>query len=386
MSEAETPNNQPSLPDNAPSPLVNNAPESTPTLTPTELNNLITQIQQQRQHNTELLNRVTQLESQLIHAHKSLQEHEMRSPATEALLNQRQQELNTVQEHNARLLRELELSHQTSQRQQILVETLTEQLETNQQQVAQLERECALLQQRYNEQMTQLAQAEKGCRDLQMRLYRQQRYTLQFKNALEKCLDMSGGQAIEEAPHPRSASPKTDQKAYPLTPKVTAIQPWSVETRLELEKLEGFPEKESPEFSGSLTDAFADELPEGLLDAEISQQAIATNSLEWEFSDTENLAEFEIEKRDSWQSSAPFIDLTPQREMQEEDEDRAIAAEPESPDTSFETPQQGFSHSPEPLLQGSNWPSPVVYPLRPQKKIKSLAAIDLPSFPRRGPA
>jgi hypothetical protein len=38
------------------------------------------------------------------------------------------------------------------------------------------------------------------------------------------------------------------------------------------------------------------------------------------------------------------------------------------------------------LLSPPNWPSPVVYPLRPPKKLKSLAAIDLPSFPRYRPS
>ena len=38
--------------------------------------------------------------------------------------------------------------------------------------------------------------------------------------------------------------------------------------------------------------------------------------------------------------------------------------------------------SPSLTLQAS-WPSPLVYPLRPHKKLSSLAAIDLPSFPKQ---
>jgi hypothetical protein len=50
------------------------------------------------------------------------------------------------------------------------------------------------------------------------------------------------------------------------------------------------------------------------------------------------------------------------------------------------------SDDPEPAQQNevvlpqSNWPSPTLYPLRPPKKRKSLAAIDLPSFPRLRPS
>ena len=38
------------------------------------------------------------------------------------------------------------------------------------------------------------------------------------------------------------------------------------------------------------------------------------------------------------------------------------------------------------MLPQSNWTSPVLYPLRPPKKRKSLAAIDLPTFPRYQPS
>ncbi|NES95271.1 MAG: hypothetical protein F6K32_08565 [Desertifilum sp. SIO1I2] len=366
MSEAETPNNQSSLPDNAPLTPANLPEESAPMITPNELNNLIRQIQQQRQHNTELLNRVVQLETQLGNAQKSLQEHELRSPATETLLAQRTAELNTVQEHNARLLRELELSHSSAQRQQILVETLTEQLETNQQQVAQLERDCARLQQRYSEQATQLAQAEKNVRDLQMRLYRQQRYTLQFKNALEKCMSMQEG-SLEDTP--RSISPKAESKVHPFTPKITAIQPWSGASHLEQPRLEIVSQEDIPDSSGSVTDSFAAGLSGIPNDSEAVPQASAANLLEW--SPDEEVSEAEPPVQESWSSPTPFIEIT----------STAVAEEDDSPATA-ETVE---NKRPEPLLQGSNWPSPVVYPLRPQKKIKSLAAIDLPTFPRRQP-
>jgi hypothetical protein len=38
------------------------------------------------------------------------------------------------------------------------------------------------------------------------------------------------------------------------------------------------------------------------------------------------------------------------------------------------------------VLPQSNWPSPVLYPLRPPKRRKSLAAIELPSFPPYRPS
>lgn len=87
---------------------------------------------------------------------------------------------------------------QEGQRQGILTETLSRQLEASQARVAQLERACALLQQRNLERATQLAQAEQLGQELRSRLHRQQRQTLQFRAALEQCLDLQGRQHIPD--------------------------------------------------------------------------------------------------------------------------------------------------------------------------------------------
>lgn len=136
------------------------------------------------------------------------------------------------------LTQELELVQQAAQRQQILVETLTNQLHSSQERIAQLERECALTQQRYNEQMQQLLQSENTCRDLRMRLMRQQQHTLQFKAALEKCLDMPA--ALQQHPFVRNfeleeqASSDLGTAASqfshaPFVPKAHPVKPWSTE-------------------------------------------------------------------------------------------------------------------------------------------------------------
>ncbi|HEY9641861.1 MAG TPA: hypothetical protein V6C57_15345, partial [Coleofasciculaceae cyanobacterium] len=118
---------------------------------------------------------------------------------------------------------QLEFAHQANQRQQILVETLTGQIESSQERVAELEREAALIQQRYNEQAQLLSQLETTNRDLQARLHRQQRYTLQFKAALEKCLEVPTPQydlGLE------AAAAAGDN---PFLFKTQRIQPWSSE-------------------------------------------------------------------------------------------------------------------------------------------------------------
>lgn len=214
--------------------------ESLVSLSLPEVNEIVTIMQELQQRNGYLLNRVTQLEIVLNECQATLEAQATRTQEQEAVLTQQSEELMAADEHIARLMHELECSHQAAQRQQILVETITAQLENSQERVAQLERECALTQQRYNEQTHALMQAENICRDLRSRLHRQQRYTLQFKAALEKCLDVSS--PCHEA-HPDLAasgampnatktrpSAKTSGNSDPaFLPKVDSIQPWSAQ-------------------------------------------------------------------------------------------------------------------------------------------------------------
>ncbi|MGB3240345.1 MAG: hypothetical protein WBB29_18780 [Geitlerinemataceae cyanobacterium] len=89
-------------------------------------------------------------------------------------------------------------------RQQPLVEVIRKKLDTYQQRIAQMEEEHAQHQQRYQEKTNQLQQVEHTCQELRSRLNRQQRHALQFKAALEKCL---------EAEAQQRATPNADHRA-----------------------------------------------------------------------------------------------------------------------------------------------------------------------------
>lgn len=115
---------------------------------------------------------------------------------------------------------DLERSHESSRRQELLIETLSRQLEGSQERIAQLERDCALSQQRYNEQVQLVSQVESNCRDLRMRLHRQQQQTLQFKIALEKSIEMAAASRME------TVEPTTDD-TQDFIPKAQPVQPWS---------------------------------------------------------------------------------------------------------------------------------------------------------------
>jgi vacuolar-type H+-ATPase subunit I/STV1 len=79
-------------------------------------------------------------------------------------------------------------------RQQPLVEVIRKRLDTYQQRIAQMEEEHAQVQERYQEKTNQLQQVEHTCQELRSRLHRQQRHALQFKAALEKCLEAEAQQ------------------------------------------------------------------------------------------------------------------------------------------------------------------------------------------------
>ena len=190
---------------------------------------LVQLIQDLNQCNDALLLRVTELEDDLERSQVALQAEIERNQAQPGALPAVATP-GPVQQQIAQLLSELDIANDGLRRTTIHNETLQAELEVNQQRVAQLERECTLLQQRFSEKNTALHQAEETCRDLKARLHRQQRYTLQFKAALEKCLNM--------APAPATASSAAiqgqllpslmNEPGQPVAmPRSQQIQPWS---------------------------------------------------------------------------------------------------------------------------------------------------------------
>ncbi|MBC6480682.1 MAG: hypothetical protein GDA56_25860 [Hormoscilla sp. GM7CHS1pb] len=435
--------------------------------------------------NTDLIARVMQLESELAVAQRQLQLYQEHCQAREAKLSDfsgtvQSAELHSLKKNHSQVQQEKKLGQQTSDssgtvRQQILIETLRGQLETNQQQLAQLERDCALTQQRYEEQTTKLSQAETICRDLRSRLYRQQRYTLQFKNALDKCLEMTGPE--QSANFSGTVGRSTQQETYTranaarkivqgVVPKAPAIQPWSAaseDAELELDPdfsrsgggparvpeesdavpgqawgepdycpISGddswnsgsgvvrapVPQQEQPrETLGVSESAASEELasPEN----ELSVMAPVSEQLEDEYTDFpgtvvgEDLTDETVAAAvddsssigneqtpedslsDVWDVSGDIPSTFEQQESHQSEEQASEegsdfsgtvdASCPRVPPTS-RFPRDGVvsldTTETLSLLSSTKSPSPLVYPLRPHKKIKSLAAIDLPTFPR----
>ncbi|MFM7405245.1 MAG: hypothetical protein ACKO3K_00875 [Cuspidothrix sp.] len=189
-----------------------------------------------RTANNDLYAQIEQLKSELAEAEKILQWQKTRSSVTESMFNQQTQELVAAQEQIKSLYEQLETSAQTVQRQELSLETHKSHLQISQQRLAHLERECSLLQTNYTEESQQLLHSENTCRELRSRLMRQQRQTLQFKAALEKCLDtpIPNHENLEDhIHHPQDIIHKQtrfSRKARSLFPHAQPIRPWSADT------------------------------------------------------------------------------------------------------------------------------------------------------------
>ncbi|MEA5513150.1 hypothetical protein [Nodularia sp. UHCC 0506] len=197
-------------------------------LVDTEFQKLLALNEELRSANNHLYQEVEHLKDDFAESEKALQWQKRRSSVAETMLNQQTKELAAAQAQIKSLFQELETAVQTVQRQENLIETYKAQLQISQQRLAQLERECALLQTNYNEQSQQASQSENTCRELRSRLMRQQRQTLQFKAALEKCLESPG--VNDSSDETANQQTRFSRKARSLFPNVQPIRPWSAES------------------------------------------------------------------------------------------------------------------------------------------------------------
>lgn len=294
---------------------------------------LVALIQHLRQRNNDLSQRVAQLENILHECQSTLKVHLERGREQENLLAERTEALFTAEAKVAHLEQEVVYLKQKSQEQQNLICNITEQLQTSQERLAQMERECALTQLRYSEQTHQLLQAEATCRDLRARLYRQQRHTLQFKAALEKCLEMPEiNQYFRQPKNEDNTACNLPTIETLLLPKTEPIKPWG-----------------TPTCSQSGETAAAEPVEPSIFSppeiAELTEDTAATSNFN---SPTE-----------------AKIQIPPEQTV------------PTSPSPSANPTSKEASSFDKP-----NWPAPLVYPQQTVKKRQSLAAIELPSFPR----
>ena len=360
--------------------------------------------------NQELRSQVTELEAALLRSQTSLRaEIERWEAATlaqsgslessESLLAQQNQALSGSQVRLGQLFVELENSHRMAQRQQILVETLTDQLQSSHEQIAQLERECAAVQQRSNDNLQQFTQSEQTARDLRSRLHRQQRYTLQFKAALEKCLDVPPATAqgfvadfLDETLEPVASLPLKIK-----IPRTQPVQPWSnANTIVEINE----PPMLQPWANAIITDRESDDGEEGsVIDSSLTQETItelvnATIETPAEIViETPIVVDSEIETVSADDDDDDQLDLSQiERNPKLDDAQRldnwsqviaeVNAIRGEEVSIVETTHSQDEEHPTTPVVNDRpEVIAPLISKTKPQKR-DAMAAIDLPSFPR----
>jgi hypothetical protein len=266
-------------------------------LVDSEFQKLLTLNEELRSANNGLYEQIEKLENDLDASDKVIQWQKRRASISESMLNQQTQELTAAQEQIKSLFQQLETGVQNIQRQEICIETYKAQLQISQQRLAQLERECSLLQTNYSEQSQQVLQSENSCRELRTRLMRQQRQTLQFKAALEKCLDtpVPGDDSLEDSTTPKreknTKQSRFAKKARSLFPNAQPIKPWSAEAESLTDNLDS----SQRESSGSAKSH--------------SSESPAISTSPWDWSDKEEQPT--SAQPDTYLDSSPIIDDFP---------------------------------------------------------------------------
>jgi hypothetical protein len=391
-----------------------------------EFKQLLALNEELRSANNDLYEQVEGLRTALSESETALQWQKKRSAVAEAMLNQQTQELTAAQEQIKSLFQQLETALQTVQNQETVMENYKAQLEINQQRLALLERECTLIQTKYNEQSHQLLQSENSCRELRTRLMRQQRQTLQFKAALEKCLETPPVPSSDstdihaDANDVGSRQVRNYRRTHSLVPNQQPIQPWSGELDSACEDTGSFwvesasstphtwdnptsgqlstadtpsPESTStseqantnpeiddetvPETVSSSDSLSLDEQVENLIQLFFAAQTTSASPFSVENTeDMENTNSDDEVVTPIWETVAtpvedteePIIVISPSADTDsEENEDFWLDVSPLPPSLSEST-------------ESDKSPSPVVYPERPPKGRKSLASVELPNF------
>jgi hypothetical protein len=367
-----------------------------------------------RSANNGLYDQVEELKAVLTESEMALQWQKKRASVTESMLNQQTQELTATQEQVKSLFQQLETAVQTVQRQESLIENYKGQLEMSQQRLAQLEREFTLIQSSHNEQSHLLLQSENACRELRTRLMRQQRQTLQFKAALEKCLETPVPSYDSSAHNDISTRQRVSKHSSISFTQAQPIRPWSAEPESLTESVDNSCRNHQGE--SSILDPASNWDTSQPEEASTPTQPVDTPETEIETVSSSDLASLEEQLDGVIQMffvANPMSTAPPPPEQ--EAQDNTLASEtiwetsvipltedetqtsqtPSTHDFSEETedfwievsqsPSLEFSETnpPEPLinnLTNLHSPSPLIYPQRPPKKRKSLAAVELPNF------
>ncbi|HEY9768289.1 MAG TPA: hypothetical protein V6C71_07235 [Coleofasciculaceae cyanobacterium] len=172
-----------------------------------------------REYNRKLLKKVFRLEQELAEINNKFNKYVEKSQSSDLLLAHQAEEIQNYQEQIALLSQQFNSSQQQIDGQETIIKQLSEQHELSQKQTAQLERECTLLQEKYNDKAFELVAKEQESQELQIQLSQHQRHALQREAELKRYQ--------EKAQASRQAKATSRNQNYPHN---RYIQPWSIST------------------------------------------------------------------------------------------------------------------------------------------------------------
>lgn len=177
-----------------------------------------------REYNRKLLKQVFRLEQELAEVDNRFNKYVEKTQNSDLLVAQQAEEIRQFQENIALLSQQTASSEKQVQTQEAVITNLSQQLELSQNQTAQIERECTLLQEEYNKKTYELVTKEKQVKELQTRLSQQQRYALQYKAELKRYQDQAAV-SISKRETKKETVPSSNRNS-----SSRSIKPWSTST------------------------------------------------------------------------------------------------------------------------------------------------------------
>ena len=143
-----------------------------------------------REYNRKLLKNVFRLEQELADINNKFSKQIEKARSSDLLVAQQAEEIEAYQvkiaDLNQQITQKLSGFLQTIEKKKAVIDNLVQQNELSQQQTAQLERECTLLQESCNNQAYELTAKDEEIKDLRAELSQQQHYTIQYKAELKR--------------------------------------------------------------------------------------------------------------------------------------------------------------------------------------------------------
>ena len=168
-----------------------------------------------REHNRKLYKQVFRIEQELAEITNKFNKYIEKSKSNDLLMAQQAEEIKSYQESVALFSQQLASEQQEKNNKQTVIDRLSQQDEFSQKQTAQLERECTLLQEKYNNQAYELTTKEKENQELRIELERQQQTLIEYE-------------AKQKRDREAQTSTKDKANRHQNYPHNRYIQPWSI--------------------------------------------------------------------------------------------------------------------------------------------------------------